>query len=1031
MKAILKFFIQKKYFTNILTIAVISGGIISAMTINYEVFPNVNINNVMVNTIYPGSSADEVERAVTNIIEPELEGIQGVEKISSQSGQGRSFIVLDIMEGYDLNRVEEDVRNAINQIQNLPKLAERPIVTSPSMNEVPLVELGISGLKNHLQLRDVVHGFRRELQFLPGVSAVETIGMQNKEVWIELNVDQMKSSWLSLNEVLNALRTSSLSIPAGEFLRKDKQKSGEVIVESQLHDLRSIRDLPIRANELGQTIGLNKIAEVSYQLEEANISYIINENPGIGISVAKQTDADVFAVITAIESKVKELKERYPGLEVAMVNNTAKYVKMRLSALSMNFLLGLFLIFILLPFIIEFKFVVIIALGQIFAFAGALILLNMMGTSLNIISLVGLIIMVGIVFDDSIVVNENIATFSEKGADMEKAALEGAYSILKPISAAVFTTMVAFLPLAFMSNLFGRFIREIPIAVVSVLSVSYLEAFLILPSHGAHWFQGANRNKFPGRIARKMKSIRQGWPQTIIQFYVKSLSKVLRHYLVSSLGFLFLFALTVFIFLRFMQLNLFPSEAVLNFYVETVAHEGTSLAAHRESLLNISRQIVNKNLSAIENIRATAGSQQREDLEFLADRGPEFGLIQVFLVNWQDRTVTAQELIDELKKEIIIPTNLKRVNWVLGRAGPPTGDPIDVSIMGEKYEDIRIVVQRLKDHLNKLATVIGVEDSYQASSKYFSFELVSELSRAAGISYEELGTTLQAAFWGVKAAEIRELDEVVDVRVRFQDIKENFNEWKNLETMNKQGNFIRLDQMASVKRVNRPIKHEHLQGQRRVRVRGQIDQTRVSVSEINQYIRSFLDRELKSYPELGYQIGGEGEKTEVSLHSLFIAALVAIAFIFIILIVTFDGILKPLLILLILPSCVVAVILAFFVHNQPISFLALLGVIALLGVSANDTIVFLYHFEKSTKGTDILKRILDTAEARARPIFMTSITTVLGVLPTAYGIAGADPFIEPIALAIGWGVFLGSLIIFFLFPLSLYILELMRQRLTQ
>jgi len=1035
MKKIVEFFVRQPLFGDLLTIAVIVIGLGAAFLIRREAFPNVSFDVINISTLFPGATPSEVEKLITNPIEQDIKEIDGIKKINSVSVDGLSniFLTLDSDQTTPA-KAKEDAQSIVDQISGLPDDAKKTIVKDLASKNQPIIEVSLASNKlSRLELRDLAKNLERDLENIKGVAKVSLRGVQDKEIVIKIEGKKLSQYRLSLNEVANAIKLQNSSIPAGNIESPDPQSKNTEKSLRTANDFTSIEDVGntvVRSNESGQVIRIRDLGNIEYQLAKQSVINFTNGLPSLSLTVIKKEKGDAIRVVDKVRARVKELKASIlKDVEVDFVNDVSEFVRRRLGILSGNLTLGLSLVLLLLPLMLPFRFSVLIALGEPFAFLGAMILLYMIGGSINLISMLGLIIVSGILVDDSIVVTENaVRLIEEEGMDPKEAAIKGTMQIMAPITASVLTTAFAFLPLAFMSGVFGKFVREIPIAVLACMGISLFETFFILPSHVAHWIKPKHLRKTPTKlnIFNKVTTATNNfWEQKMVPAYLQWLDFTLKKRYWVACGLLAFFVGTLILATKKMRFILFPPEGVEIFFIRTQAPVGTSLERHALLLKPIEGKLKALPKDEIKNFVTTVGIQQQDPYDPTTKRGAEYAQIAIYLTPENERSRIAKDIIDSLKQDIGTPEEFARVTFKRVNPGPPQGPPVSLGVRGESYEEIMKGANELKNILAKINGVTDISDNYILGKEELRVSVKEPEASASLLTAGQIGTTLRGAFEGLIPTSIRELDEKIDVRVTLSD-----GEHRTMDTLdkllipNQLGNLIPFSRVTMVNKMRNPSVYEHEDGLREVKVNAEVD-TKITTSNlVNNHIRNLLPEIQQKFPKLKIDFGGEDEDTQESMASLGRAFMLAIVGIFLMLVLTFKKLFQPLVILITIPLGAMAVIWAFFLHGMPLSFMGMLGIVALSGVIVNNAIMLVDFVNQARdEGKDRFESILMAGKMRVRPIFLTTITTIIGVLPTAYGIGGLDKFVVPIAMALGWGLLFGSILTSFVFPAALAIID--------
>lgn len=1035
MRSLLDFFIKKSLFGDILTIAVIGIGIGAAFLIRRETFPNINFDVINITTVFSGATPEDVEKLITNPLEQDLKEVDGIKRLQSVSVENQSIItgILDPDQTTE-EQGKSDFKDVVDRFTELPVDAEDPIVTAIKSKNAPVIEVALSGDLKPLDLRRAALDLEEEIERIPGVARVVHRGLRDLEIRVEPDLRKLASYRLSLDEVVAALRRQNINVPGGivEALASDSRGVEKFVrTTGEFRTLEDVKRTVIRANDLGKPVRVGDVAEVRFELAREAVLTRTDGKPSLALTVLKKEKSDVIDLVSELKSRMPEIQKVLPaGVSLAFVNDMSEYVSRRLSVLTGNLTIGLLLVIFMLPFLIPFRFSLLIALGEPFAFLGTILVLHLCGFSINLLSMIGLIIVAGILVDDSIVVVENAVRLVEKGMEPKKAALEGTLQIVGPVTASVLTTSMAFLPMLFMSGIFGKFIQFIPIAVLTALAVSLFETFFILPGHVANWIKVRPTNSATplprsSWVGRALQTSRSFWETAVVPRYLRILHVLVGRRYVVLFAVLVLFIGSLTLAAKGMRFVLFPPDGIDIFYIRTEAPTATGLERHTKLLLPIEAAVAKLPATELKNYTTTVGLVQQDPNDPNSRRGSEFAQIVVYLTEENKRERSAAEIIEGLRTAIGNQPELRSVQFAKVNAGPPTGKPVSIGVRGKEYKEINAAAADVKAILSKVAGVTDISDNYTLGKEELIVNVNAAEAAAAGLSVAAVGNTVRAAYEGIVATTVRELDEEIDVRVSLgAEQRANAAVLSRISIPNASGSLIPLAQVADISSQRGVAIIGHEDNARQVVVSAEVDVAKVSSLEANQAVRKEVAALKKAHPEITFDFGGEDEDTQESLRSLLRAFAVAIIGIFLILVLTFGSLSQPFVVLLTVPLGIIAVIWAFFLHQMPLSFMGMLGIIALSGVIVNNAIVFVdFVNQRRKEGLDRFASIFDAAGSRLRPIFLTTFTTVVGVLPTAYGIGGLDKFVVPIALALGWGIAFGSVLTAFVFPAAIAALD--------
>ena len=1036
MNSLIEFFIRRKLFGNLLTLTIFIIGGASTLLIRREVFPNVSFDIIVVRTIFPGASPEESEKLVTNPLEQDLKEVDGIKKVLSVSTENQSEITLFLDPDQTTEeRAKNDIQDVVDQF-TLPQDSEKPKVTAIDSKLTPIVEVTLSGDLPELELRRKARLVEDELEGLSGVARVVPSGMRDLEIRVEADPQKLAQYRISLDEVVRALQTKNVSIPAGSI--EPRSGSSPISVRDREKIVRTIGEFRtpeevgrtvVRANELGVPIRVQDLAKVTNALATAKVLTRALGSSGISLTVLKKERGDAIQVVRGVKARMAELSELIgPQVQVSFINDFSQFVERRINILSGNLLVGLVLVFVLLAVILQFEVAIIVSLGIPFAFLGAMAVFYNLGNSLNLISLIGFIIVSGMLVDDAIVVTDNCVRKMEEGLPPETAALEGTKQVWPAVTASVLTTVAAFAPMLFMSGIFGKFVREIPIGVILALLISLLEAFLILPGHIAHYVKvraAEQKQQASSGLRRLAERIATGWETQVVPAYGRLLSWVLDHKYKTVLATLALFTFSLVLAGKGMKFQLFPPDGVEIFFVRIDAPTGSSLKQTEALVVPVERIVASLPKQELDSYLTKIGIQQQDPNDPSTALGTEYAQIAVFLTPETSRTRTAQEIIDDLRQKIGLPDGLRKVAYVRAESGPPVGRPVSLSVRAKQYEVILPAVEELKRLLSTLPGVLDIEDSYTLGKEEIVVQVDEAEAAAAGLGVAQIGQTVRAAFDGIVATTIPGLDEEIDVRVSLtEEARKSEDTLLQLLIPNPRGNLVPLARVAGTSKKQGISTYEHEANERQVRVTADVNPLQSTSIAVNGRIKELLPEFSRRFPGVSVQFGGEDEDTQESFQSLGRAFGVAFLAIFLILVFTFGKLLQPLLVLLTIPLGITSVILTFFIHGRPLSFFAMLGVIALAGVIVNNAIVMIdFMNQLRAEGVERRESIMQAAQKRIRPIFLTTATTVAGLLPTAYGIGGLDQFVVPIALALGWGLAIGAALTAVIFPAAVGMLD--------
>ncbi len=1030
MNKLIEIFARQKIFPELITILVIVGGLFALSNIRRESFPNVEFDTVLITTIYPGASPKEVERLISSPLEEDFREINGIKKMFSVSVESRSEIIIQVdSDQATTDEVNDDIQLILDRFQDIPEDAEDPIVTVLESKIQPVVELAVSGDMDPTELKNIAKYIERETERIPEVSSVSIAGEKKYEYRIEIDMTKLSKNDISLQEILFALKETNVTVPAGDFTIPDpKGVSTEMVVRTtgEFQDIDDIKNLVLKTNDLGQSIKLSDLAEISFTLADSNISYRAAGKSSLRLIIKKKEKSDAINLVNNLKESVEKLKKspRLKDIKIDFINDTSYYIRNRLNILTGNLVVGLLLVLGILSLFLPFKLALIVSMGIPFSFLATIWVFQYLGFSLNLISVMGLIIVVGMLVDDAIVIIENSYRYLQEGMEPTEAAIKGAQTIWKAVFASVMTTVLAFWPMTMITGIFGKFVMFIPYAVIIALLMSMAEAYFILPSHFARWV-GDIKNYKPPKFKQRFEVYWKKFVSGYVSLLTISISRKRRYFVLS--GFILFFIVSVIFSAKNLKFILFPPDGIEAFVIKFESPRGSTLAQTELLTLPIEKEILKIPPEELMNYIISVGEHNTNGDPAGTKRGTNYAQALIFLTPENLRDRVANTIIEDLKARIGQPKNLK-VIFTRVNPGPPVGSPVNIGIRGESFEEINAALEEIKAEVATWPGVKDLDSNYKLAKDERVLKYKPSEASLAGITVQTIGTNVRALYEGVVATTMRGADEEIDVRVTFKEDQKSLDLLSKLKISSSRGVLVPLNQITDIEESVGIESIYHEEADRQFTISGDVDTKVITALEVSTKAKKWIDENIQGkYPNLTFVFGGENEDTDESLGSLKKTFLLALFLIFFILILTFENFYQPFLILSAIPLGVVSVLLTLIIHNKPISFMAMLGIIALAGVIVNNAIVFIdFVNEGRNDGLTPEQSVIRAGELRLRAVFLTTTTTVLGLLPTAYGIGGLDKFVVPIALSLGWGLLIGSIMVMFFIPTLIIVVEDLR-----
>jgi len=1003
-----EFSVKNSLLINLISVFVILVGCYSMFQMRREAFPPVDYDIISVTAVYPGAPTEDVEKFVTIPLEKEIKSVSGLEKFTSTSDEGLSQIGVFIdPQVEDKDKVITDIQRAVDRMTTLPEEVEDPEVFELATKEFPVLEISLSGAVSEEVRRKYAESLEEELLDLNGVSQVREYGWRDHEFWVEVNPDKLRQFHVALQEIMSALSTQNVTIPGGQLTTETDEFN--VRTTGEFKTVEQIGNVIIRANDAGNWLRIKDVAQVKKTFADATTIAKIAGQRSASMVVVKTEQSDAIKVVQHVKKVIADFKEKLPeGMDITVTNDFSYYVKRRLGVLQRNGIIGFFLVLIVLFLFLDPIPAFMTAMGIPIALFLSFFVMSIMGITINMVSMLGLILVLGMLVDDGIIVSENVYRHVENGMEPSKAAVIGTSEVMAPVTITILTTFAAFGPLLFMTDIIGKFIKEIPQVVLITLSASLIEAFIILPSHLADVIKYFKR----GIVEHKEKP----WFTRLKNAYTRFLTVSLKGRYAVLLSMFLLFVFSIWVAKTQMKFLLFAGEGIEQFLVRAEAKKGTPLETMNDMLGEVEDIVAQLPKEELDSYRTYVGGIQSDSRGFdpNAKRGSHLGQVTVFLTPLQDRDRTPQEIAADLRKKFEHVKGFEKLYTFIPKEGPPTGAAVEVGIKGEHFDVMQKMAQPFVEYLKKREGVSDVNTSYDFGKKQLKVVVDEEQAKKYFLTVGQIAASVRNVFKGGVATTIKpdKAEEEIDVVVRFpENARSDLSVFDKILIPNSKGNLVKLRSVARVEETEGVYLINHLDGKRVLHVTAQVDNKKATSLEVN----NELQKEFKGFEDnyLGYSVkySGEFEDQMKSRKNLLTSYMFALFMIFILLVAMFRSLIQPFIVMCAIPFGIIGVILAFWVHDmilpsgRPLNFFAMMGLVGLTGIVVNDSVVLVDFINRlRIKGKDRRHSLIEAGQTRLRPVIMTSITTIGGLVSVAYGIGGGDPFLKPMALSIVWGL---------------------------
>jgi len=986
MDSFLNFFARQKKFALVFTFSVIAVGLLTLQDIRRDMFPAVDFEIMSITTPYPSASPEDVEKGVTNVVESALKNLDGIDSFTSSSREGVSSVIVHLSQEVDnIQTLKADIRTAMSGL-SLPSEVNDPRVIDWNTAQFPILQINIDGSKiDYEQAKGITDELEKHLSVIKGVANVDKKGYLDTELQIRLNVDKLNQYQISPDQVRNAISSRNARFTVGD--NNDGEQRKNIVILTEYQDISEIENVVIKSTFSGPVVRLKDIANIVRGNARESDIVRVNGTKGFVLSIKKLKHADVIRTVDLVREKVDELQASYPKeLRIFFTHDQSAVVRNRLDIVTKNGIVGLVLVLVVLGAFLSFKTALWVAVSLPVSLLGTVALLGFFGETINLVSLAAMILVLGIVVDDSIIIAESIHHYK-----VNDNVVTGFKRVILPVITTILTSILAMSSMFLMTGTMGKFIYLIPIVVIFALTFSFLEVSLALPAHLA------------GIKSEKQKT----WFQPFENWFEDKLIKVLawRYWVVAF--FSALFGFTLWFAMVQMPFTLFPSQGsdTINGFLE--APTGSS-SSYTEALV-----------VEVENIIV---EQAGDDLNyFTSDIGSWFtnqAQLTISLTPSSDRERSAQEIVELIEQEVEKIGDVE-IHFNVERPGPPSGDDIDINLVSSNNAQRLAAADAVEDILRSIEGVSSIERNDKAGKArietVLDFDAMSEL----GIDYMQVYRHLRLIYSGLDVTNVRFDEKETNVRLYLgeKDYSETF--IAETKVMNNQGRLIPMNQFSTIREIAGEPDLNHFNGERTVSISASAEDGVATPQGVMDKVIAQLNIS-QNYPEVRLiSEGGAQEMTE-SMDSFRNAFIMSIFGVFLLLMLLFNSWSQPMLVISSIPFSLIGVIWAFYLHGETLSFFAVMGSLALIGVIVNDSLVMVSHLNFIKAKKEFTEKsfhwIAKGSKDRLKAVVLTSLTTLAGVLPLAYGIGGIDYLLQPMVLALGYGLLFGTVMTLILLP---------------
>ncbi len=1023
MKKITEFLIKYPIWVTVILFGVIIFGLVSFGQMRYSFFPEIQPETITVSVVYPGASPEEIAEGVVIKIEEQLDGLNGVERVTSVSRENIGIVTVETQYGADLDKVLADVKNAVDGINSFPVGAEKPTVFEQKFRSrsLSVVLYGEADLYN---LKYIAERFRDDLLESPEITQVNITGLPDLEFSIEVSETDMRRYNMTFNEIAAAVRQANVNISGGKF---DTQKE-EILIRAwgRNYYASQLQDIMVRGSDDGAVVYLSDVADIKEQWKDVPDKIYFNGQTAVVLNIDQTEQEDILAIAETTKEKVADFNTVHNNISAEVLDDRTVPLRQRVALLAKNGAIGLLLVIIALGFFLNLRLSFWVAIAIPFSFAGMFIIASFVGITINVISLFGMIIVVGILVDDGIVVGENIYAHYERGKTALRAAIDGTVEMTAPVITSVITTVVVFSAIFFIEGRLGKFMWQMALVVIASLIFSLVEAFLILPSHLAH----SKALKKGQKISKVRAKIEKAIAFLTHRMYAPSLKFAMQNKWMTIVTPVALVMITVgLIGGGIIGLTFFPRVDGDTVPINVALVAG-SQEEDTDSLLARIEQVcweVNEDMKSeradgrdvILNIKREIG---RNDF---GETGSHAGMLLCDLLDGEKRNMESHVIAARIR-EAVGP--VPEANEITFGEGGRFGKAVSISLLGTDHEKLTRARDLLKAELENFSSLKDVTDTDEEGRREANLVLKPK-ARSLGLTLNDIVGQVRQGFFGQEIQRIQRGRDEIRVWVRYRpEDRASLDNLDRMRIRTPDGSEYPLAELAGYEIKRGITTISHLDRKREIRVEANQSNPEEDLPPILNEIRANVLPDIMARVD-GVQAGFEGQSREEEKmsNSIKIALPIALMIMFILIVLVFRSFAQAVLIFSLIPIGVLGAIWGHGIHDIQINVLSVIGMIALSGIVINNSIVFVDRINSNLrKGQKLFEAVFNGGISRLRPILLTTFTTSLGLAPLILETSRQAQFLIPMAVSIAYGLLFGSMILLIVLPATYLVLNTFR-----
>jgi len=1030
MRKLIAYFIKYPIYANAIIIITAIAGFLSLTMMPHSFFPELPPNKVYVNVSYPGASPEEIEEGITTRIEESLNGIEGVEEVTSTSSENFSAVTIEVYEGFEIDDVLTDVKNSVDAIYSFPSGAEKPTVQKQKSR-------GMGGMGNMVgyyalngpddlwKLKEKADKIEQDLLNDDEISQIQVIGYAPIIISVEIDEASLLRHNINFDAISTAIKLSNIDISGGSI----KTQKDEIIIRSNNRNtnIAGVENIVIFSDRNGDIVRLKDIAKVALEFSDIPMKTFVNGERSISFLIKKTPEEDIKKIANSLEKYIAEFNEENPEFEIITLFQFADMLDQRIETLSNNLFIGLFLVVIILGLFLSFRLSSWVAFGIPFSFIGMISFGLLYGMTINMISLFGMILVVGILVDDGIVIAENIYKHFEKGKTPMKAALDGTMEVVTPVLTSVLTTVFAFSTLLFVGGQM-EMMQEMAFSVIAALLFSLVEAFLVLPSHLAS--RAVLTENTDSRIG-KIKKVVESKVVQLRNWYTKvntSFVKNYRKHVWTPMAIIVI--VVIMLATGVIRWTFFPSVPFNEVKIEFAYKPGErefrteKFLWYIDSIIQVYHQelIEEYNDTLFTDVSLTVGFTEN-----LGVSGSHVGSLRLAIE--ENELISTIDISNEIQRRIH-PDSLAVMEKISVGGFQQFGKAVSISLQSEDDDELKNAVNWLKERISSINMVKEVMDNGGVGNREIHIKL-KEKAYALGLNEATVMKQIRQGFFGEEVQRLIVGRDEVKIWLRYPESDRN-----NIEDLNKVkiktmgGEMYPLEAIANYEYKRGRVKINHINGAKEIRVDANLYNAEFS-GDVNAEIeREYLGLMRNKFPKVSYNVMGQAEEAADSGKRLGIAFLISIILIVLTIALNFKSFYQARLILMVVPIGIFSAILGHGIIGKPFSIMSVWGVIALIGILVNDAVVMLDKYNRNiAEGMNMNDAVISAGTSRFRAIILTTITTFVGLFPLILEKSFQAQFLIPMAISVAFGVLFGTIILLLYFPsLILYFNDMRRAR---